>query len=255
MDNLDGGRRVVVLTGIILCDSALGGLLPPPLPADGDSEAYETGRKDDGAEGLELCFRSLSLSRGGEGDGESSIMSTHPDVSAAGVRLIPATTSKLGRRDLVVVRSSTEFERTEDEEEGTGEDEGPAFVGGGGGGIVFAVERLMTLGLRNLGTRVSFCSSSFTRARISETICTPLLLNCTEATELPSAEVLRLGVGRETTAFGTTRAGLLIVVERGKRRLLEGVDTPLRGGWKPARARLLDVAIECANLRSGEARS
>ena len=115
--------------------------------------------------------------------------------------------------------------------------------------------RLMTLGLRNLGTRVSFCSSSFTRARISETICTPLLLNCTEATELPSAEVLRLGVGRETTAFGTTRAGLLIVVERGKRRLLEGVDTPLRGGWKPARARLLDVAIECANLRSGEARS
>ena len=95
MDNLDGGRLVVVLTGIILCDSALGGLLPPPLPADGDSEAYETGRKDDGAEGLELCFRSLSLSRGGEGDGESSIMSTHPDVSAAGVRLIPATTSKL----------------------------------------------------------------------------------------------------------------------------------------------------------------
>ena len=104
-------------------------------------------------------------------------MSTHPDVSAAGVRLNPVPTSKLGLRTFGAL-SSIELERTDEDDEGTGEDEGPAFVGNcgtGGGGIVFAGVRPTTLGFRNLGTRVSFCSSSLTRARMSDTICTPLL--------------------------------------------------------------------------------
>lgn len=106
IDNRDGGRRVFVAVGVVPCDSALGGLLLPVLPVDGGSEEYETGRKADGADGLELCLRSRSLSResrDGVGEGESSIISTHPEVSAVGVLLIPD--SKLGPL-IFVARSS-----------------------------------------------------------------------------------------------------------------------------------------------------
>lgn len=150
------------------------------------------------------------------------------------------------------------MERAEEEEDGTGDGVGPALaVGSGGGGIklVVAVLRVIILGLRNLGTRVSFCSSSFTRARISETICTPLLLICTVAVELPSADVLRLGVGRARTGLGVAKCdGLLIVVDLGRRILVAGDNTPVRGGWKPARAKFLDEEVN-GGLRSGEARS
>ena len=72
--------------------------------------------------------------------------------------------------------------------------------------------------------------------------------------------MLRLVVGRVTTGLGVIRDGLLIVVERGIRRLALGVDAPARDGWKPTLAKddvallVLEVATE-GDLRSGEARS
>ena len=107
-------------------------------------------------------------------------------------------------------------------------------------------ERLVTEPIRSLGTRVCiFCSRILTRARISETICTPLLFAAVEGTPpavlavLAAREGRRLPMGRGT---GVRRRvdGLAVrpgcVAERAREEApLEGVETPLRGGGKPAR--------------------
>ena len=133
-ESRDCGRRIPV--GMTLCDKALGALLPfveGGEPADTD----EAGRKDVGADvGLEVRLRSLSLSL--TGDGESSMMSTHPDESPPGVRRASASKSTLCLRgfDFAARRSSYEEEtpeRDEDAVEGAGE--GDAFAGTGGGGM------------------------------------------------------------------------------------------------------------------------
>lgn len=166
-ESRDCGRRMPV--DMAVCDKALGALL---LPDGGESTDIEDmGRNAVGAEGgLDVRRRSLSLSLAG--DGESSMISTHPDESPPGVRRASASRSTLCRRnfDFAVERSSEErAERDEDAVEGAGE--GEAFAGMGGGGIAFAAERLVTEPIRSLGTRVwIFCSRILTRALISDTI-------------------------------------------------------------------------------------
>lgn len=219
-DTLDCGRRIP--SGIVLWDSALGALGMPV--GDGESWGVEgRGRKAEGAEGLEVRLRSLSLSFAGEG--ESSIMRTHPEESPPDPRLRSPSESKLGRRGFVCSsRSSLLIDRI-DEVEGAGEtdtDEGPAF-GGGGGGI--AIVLLVVLPMRSLGTRVwIFCSNTLTRALISDTICTPLLLDAVPGTPLLVLVELRLETLRLTAGLGTGVRG-------GKR---EGVDSD---GTVPERAR------------------
>lgn len=77
-ESRDCGRRIPVF--IVLLNKE------PPLSFEivGDTAEVEApGRKAACAEGLDTRLRSLSTSLTGEG--ESSIMSTHPEVSAAGV--------------------------------------------------------------------------------------------------------------------------------------------------------------------------
>lgn len=85
-----------------------------------------------------------------------------------------------------------------------------------------------------------------TRALISDTICTPLLFEAVEVTPLAVLEarlvVLRLTAGRGTGVRGACRRleGLVMrpgcVAERAREGvLLDGVDTPVLGGRKPAR--------------------
>ena len=249
-ESRDCGRRMPV--GIMLCESALPARLL--LMDEGESnELVDIGRKAVGAPdgGLDVRLRSLSLSF--EGEGESSMMSTQPDVSAfPGVRLFSASKSTLCRRDLgwdfgiVAKRSSWLVDRDEEAVDGAGEAE--LLVGTGGGGIALAAVRLVTLPIRSLGTRVwIFCSRILTRARISDTIWTPLLLDAVELTPVvvlavlaARAEAVRVEMGRETgVRGGCSREGLAespgCVAERAREAMpLLGVETPFRDG-NPAR--------------------
>lgn len=134
----------------------------------------DKGRKADGAAVPDL--RRCSLSRAGVGEGESSMMRTHPDVLPIGV-VVGSLKSTLGRLDFIVIVFSGERERTDDlvlETDAVRAEEGPAFGGGGGatGGVeVPETTRLLTLPMRILGTRVwIFWPSTSTRARISDSI-------------------------------------------------------------------------------------
>lgn len=102
-ESRDCGRRIPV--GMAVCDKTLGDLL---LPDGGESiETEDIGRNAVGAEGgLDVRRRSLFLSL--TGDGESSMISTHPDDSPPGVRRASASRSTLCRRDFnfAVKRSS-----------------------------------------------------------------------------------------------------------------------------------------------------
>lgn len=95
------------------------------------------------------------------------------------------------------------------------------------------VVRLVTLPIRKRGTRVwIFCSNTLTRARISETICTPRLLAAVLVTVLVELiiDTLRLiGVGRMAGVRGGRRVGVPdqegTVVERVRGEGMElGVD-------------------------------
>ncbi len=148
-ESRDCGRRTA------LWESALPARLL--LMDDGDSSDV---RNADGTpvDVPDTRLRSLSLSF--EGDGESSMMSTQPDVSAPPtVRLFSAATSTLGRRDfdgdlwIVAERSSLVVDRDEEAVDGTGE--AAAFVGMGGNGTgIWTAGLLLTLPIRNRGTRV-----------------------------------------------------------------------------------------------------
>lgn len=164
-DSLDNGLR---LPDIPPWDSALGARLT--FEGDGDdTEGEIRPRYAEGAEGLEVRRFSFSLSF--TGDGESSMISTHPEVSLAGVRLFSPSESMLCLRVFKVLVLSGEGIRWSDDEEleAAGEDmpEGPAF--GVWGALPLSL--LVTLAMRNRGTRVCiFCSRTLTRARISDTI-------------------------------------------------------------------------------------
>ncbi len=165
-ESLDSGLRLV---GTPLCERALGARLP--LDGEGEAAAGDATRRNaEGAVGLEVRRRSLSLSF--TGDGESSMMSTHPDESLAGVRLFSLSESMLCRRSRVLplFLSGDCLGRREEEGPGVrGEEmpEGPAL----GVDREFPLTLLVTLGMRSRGTRVPiFCSKTLTRALISETI-------------------------------------------------------------------------------------
>ena len=169
------------------------------------------------------------------------MMRTHPDVSLAGVRLFSLSESILCRRALRLLFLSGDplGRREEDEEpELVGEEmpEGPALGVDG----AFPLTLLVTLGIRNRGTRVPiFCSKTLTRALISETIWTPRLLVVVPLTVLvdDTVEAVRFVTGRGTGVRGGIREG----VEEKDGRVEEraraegGVEIPDFGGWKPAR--------------------
>jgi hypothetical protein len=102
----DCGRRI---PAFVLLNKEL----PLSLCDVGDTADVEAPRrKAVGAEGLEVRLRSLSASF--TGDGESSIMSTHPDVSAAGVLAAFVSMSALLLTRLgFTLRSSPGFVRSE----------------------------------------------------------------------------------------------------------------------------------------------
>lgn len=184
---------------------------------EGDSCGVGGGRKAEGAVGLDCEVRLRSLSLSFVGDGESSMMRTHPDESPPDTRFRLLSESKLGRRSFGCDERSSLLTDRVDDVEGEGEtetDEGPAFGGGGGGGI--AMVRLVVLPIRSLGTRVCiFCSRTLTRARISDTIWTPLLLDAVAVTPLLVLvavelrfETLRLTAGLGTGVRGGRREGV-----------------------------------------------
>ena len=154
-ESLDCGRRMPV--GITLCDRALGALLLLPVEEGESIEEEDMGRNAVGAEGgLDVRRRSFSLSL--IGDGESSMIRTHPDVSAPpGVVALPgvlfsASKSPLCLRDFGIVANRSSRECEDEDVDGAGEAE--AFTGTGGGGIALAALRLVTLPMRSRGTRV-----------------------------------------------------------------------------------------------------
>jgi hypothetical protein len=102
----DCGRRIPVFV-------LLNKELPLSLCNVGDTADVEAPRrKAVGADGLEVRLRSLSESF--TGDGESSMIRTHPDVSAAGVLAAFVSMSALRLARLgFTLRSSTGFARTE----------------------------------------------------------------------------------------------------------------------------------------------
>lgn len=215
------------------------------------AEVDALGRKVVGAEGLETRLRSFSVSL--IGDGESSIISTHPEVSAAGVRLAFVSISALRLTGTGLFRSSPLARRDADRFVVTGVVATGEYGPPGVERIVDASKpfgRPFTLPIRNRGTRVwIFCSKILTRARISVTICTPLLFDVVPGTplavlEVDAAEGLRVTrVGRVVGVRGGIRdddANEGSVVERA---IEEGLGMADWLGWKPARCKSVDWPV------------
>ena len=146
----DWGLRVVV--GICVCDNALGGRLSDPDCVELVMD--DSGRKADGARPPDLRLTSLSFR--GDGEGESSMINTHPEL-LPGVMVL-SSTSTLCRLVFRVLALSGDRDRSDDLElatEGEVTEEGPALAAGGtgadaGGGTC----RVLMLPIRILGTRV-----------------------------------------------------------------------------------------------------
>lgn len=185
------------------------------------------------------------------GDGESSMISTHPDLSPAGVLVTSLSLSILCLLSMLVLFGlkvldfSGEEDRIEDFEldavgdvapEGSGLDCVPEVV-------CARVAVALILPIRIRGTRVwIFCSNTLTRARISETICTPLLR--VAATVLVMLELDTLRVVSGGTAEGVRSGARVGVEEAGvveERASGDGIPEVLiasaERGWKPARWR------------------
>jgi hypothetical protein len=126
----------------------------------GAAEVDAAGRNAVGAEGLDTLRLSFSLSLGG--DGESSIMSTHPDESAEGFFLFLSSASverlcestlhlcaavKLAGRSTPLVLVTADLLEDEDDEE-------PTPFATVDMARAFAFGRPVILPIRNRGTRV-----------------------------------------------------------------------------------------------------
>lgn len=221
------------------------------------AEVEALGRKAVGAEGLETRLRSFSVSL--TGDGESSMIRTHPEVSAAGVRFALVSISALRLTGTGLFQSSPLVRRDVDRfvvigVVATG-DSGLAVLGL----MVDASKpfgRPVTLPIRNRGTRVwIFCSNILTRARISVTICTPLLFDVVPGMplavlEVDAAEGLRVTTtGRVVEMSGGIRdddANEGSVLER---VIEEGLGMADWLGWKPARRKSADWPVIEPGLR------
>lgn len=100
-DSLECGRR----EGSTLCERTLVALVVRAVGV-GELEAFDNARNAEGALGLEVLRRSFSACLSLIGDGESSMIRTHPEVSATGVRLKSESESMLR---LLEQRSSAGF--------------------------------------------------------------------------------------------------------------------------------------------------
>ena len=206
-----------------------------PVLNEGDGTRFTVavGRKAVGAGGLEIRrfsfkrFASLSFC----GDGESSMMRTHPDESPIllfvffWLSLLSSRESTLFLWDSQLVFAVEEFDATEEAE----------LI------PVVGVEKPETelglpviLGILRRGTRVCiFCSKLRTLARISETIWTPLFLAIDPADEVLMVDGLRTTGGR-TSPRGLSADGLAVL----DRMVLEEFFKAVSGlalSWKPVR--------------------
>lgn len=210
------------------------------------------GRNEVGAEGLEVLLHPFSSG----GDGESSIINTHPEESppvfflffSVSFLFLSVSLSLLRRESTLRLfpddrLSQLILGRTPDFVEE--EDEAPvALVIVDAASALF--DRPVMLPMRNRGTRVCiFCSKFRTRARISETIWTPLLFEVVLMVELVvTDETLRATVGRVVGVRGLWMEGPYSegrVLDRAiPGEELDGVDMLDLYGWNPARWRSAD---------------
>lgn len=154
----------------VLCPSELS----PAFNVDEEVIGRKDAARSDGLSERRISRPAFSLTFAGEG--ESSMMSTHPLVSPAAADCrFSAFTSALCL--FIECGSSNELFREEELAERWDAILARFSDGTGGGGVGTAAGRPpVTLPMRNRGTLVwIFCSRFFTRARISVTICTPLL--------------------------------------------------------------------------------
>lgn len=139
-DSLDCGRR---MPAFIVLWLRLFGLMSPKAGAGIDVET--PGRNAVGAEGLESLRLSFSLSFGG--DGESSMIRTHPEDSPPAFFLFLGSTSSLPLESLLLLLEYIELLIEDDEEVAD------VFVIANGAGEL-AFSRVVILPIRNRGTRV-----------------------------------------------------------------------------------------------------
>ena len=220
-----------------------------PVLNEGDGTRFTVvavGRKAVGAGGLEIRrfsfkrFVSLSFC----GDGESSMMRTHPDESptllfaSLWLSLLSSRESTLFLCDSQLVFAVEEFDAAE-------EAELIPVVG-----VVNPETELglpVILGILKRGTRVCiFCSKLRTLARISDTIWTPLFLAIDPVDEVLIVDGLRTTVGR-TSPRGLGADGLACVGRVLDRKMLEEFFKVVNGlalSWKPVRRKKFEGRAE-----------
>ena len=218
-----------------------------PVLSEGDGTRFTVvvvGRKAVGAGGLEIRrfsfkrFASLSFC----GDGESSMMRTHPDESpillfvSFWFSLLSSWESTLFLWDSQLVFAVEEFDAAE-------EAELIPVVG-----VVKPETELglpVILGILRRGTRVCiFCSKLRTLARISDTIWTPLFLAVDPVDEVLMVDGLRATVGR-TSPRGLD--GLTCVGRVLDRMILDEFFKAVSGlalSWNPVRRKKVEGRAE-----------
>lgn len=156
-------------------------------------------------EGLDILRLSRSFSFGGDGDGESSMMRTHPEESPLDSFAFlsdPLSLLRLESALRLLARLSQLVFAVEPLLDDDDDDDTLAFAARVDIARVLALGLPVMLPIRNLGTRVwIFCSRLRTRARISETICTPLFLDVVLVVDIVLFELL-VGFGRATGVRG-----------------------------------------------------
>jgi hypothetical protein len=218
-----------------------------PVLNEGDGTRFTVvaaGRKAVGAGGLEIRrfsfkrFASLSFC----GDGESSMMRTHPDESPILVFVsfwlsLLSRESTLFLSDSQLVFAVEEFDAAEEAE----------LIPVGVVNPETELGLPVILGILRRGTRVCiFCSKLRTLARISDTIWTPLFLAIDPVDEVLTVDGLRTTVGR-TSPRGLGADGLAGVGRVLERRILEEVFKAVSGlalSWKPARRKKVEGRAE-----------
>ena len=225
-ESLDCGRRNPVLTA-----SELMG----PVLNDGDGARFPVvavGRKAVGAGGLEI--RRFSLKRFASlsfcGEGESSMMRTHPDESPTlllvffWLSLLSSRESTLFLWDSQLVFAVDEFDAAEEAE----------LIPVGVVTPETGVGLPVILGILRRGTRVCiFCSKLRTLARISDTIWTPLFLAIDPVDEVLMVDGLRTTGRMSPRGLGADGLGRVfdrITLEEFLKAVI-GLDL----SWKPVR--------------------
>ena len=216
-----------------------------PVLNEGDGARFTVvavGRKAVGAGGLEIRrfsfkrFVSLSFC----GDGESSMMRTHPDESPIllfvffWLSLLSSRESTLFLWDSQLVFAVEEFDAAEDAELI------PVV------GVLKPETELglpVMLGILRRGTRVCiFCSKLRTLARISDTIWTPLFLAIDPVDEVLMVDGLRITVGRMSPR-GLGADGLVVL----DRKILDEFFKAVSGlalSWKLVRRKKFEGRAE-----------